>query len=124
VNQNTAKATLTQMLTTVFHRLERDDPHASAPTIVVADLLRPIGSSTDVDSVTSMSNAVQSFMNKVATDMNSVGSLSYFADPDTAVKSDALEREITDGEFDHDTAPITPVKTAVAVFTGVIGAVS
>ena len=112
VNQNTAKATLTQMLTTVFHRLERDDPHASAPTIVVADLLRPIGSSTDVDSVTSMSNAVQSFMNKVATDMNSVGSLSYFADPDTAVKSDALEREITDGEFDHDTAPITPVKTA------------
>lgn len=108
VNQNTAKATLTQMLTTVFHRLETDDPHASAPTIVVADLLRPIGTSDDVDGVTAMSTAVQTFMNKVATDMNSVGSLSYFADPDVAVKSDAVEREITDGEFDHDTAPMTP----------------
>lgn len=108
VNQNTAKATLTQMLTTVFHRLETDDPHASAPTIVVADLLRPIGTSDDVDSVTAMSTAVQTFMNKVATDMNSVGSLSYFTDPDVAVKSDSIEREITDGEFDHDTAPMTP----------------
>ena len=108
VNQNTAKATLTQMLTTVFHRLEADDPHASAPTIVVADLLRPIGSDAEVDGVTAMSAAVQSFVNKVTTDMNSVGSFNYFSDPDAVVKSDAIEHAITEGEFDNDTAPMTP----------------
>ena len=108
VNQNTAKATLTQMLTTVFHRLEADDPHASAPTIVVADLLRPIGSEAEVDGVTAMSAAVQSFVNKVTTDMNSVGSFNYFSDPDAVVKSDAIEHAITEGEFDNDTAPMTP----------------
>ena len=108
VNQNTAKATLTQMLTTVFHRLEADDPHASAPTIVVADLLRPIGSEAEVDGVTAMSAAVQSFVNKVTTDMNSVGSFNYFSDPDAVVKSDAIEHEITESEFDNDTAPMTP----------------
>lgn len=109
VNQNTAKATLTQMLTTVFHRLETDDPHASAPTVVVADLLRPIGTTESaVDSVTAMSTAVQTFMNKVTSDMNSVGSFSYFADPDAVVKSEAAEHQITQSEFDNDTGPMTP----------------
>ena len=113
VNQNTAKATLTQMLTTVFHRLETDDPHASAPTIVVADLLRPIGSDDDFDSTSTMSNFVQSFVNKVSVDINSVGSFSYFADPDAVVKTEAVEDEITQSEFDNDTAPMTPTRGLV-----------
>jgi len=108
VNQNTAKATLTQMLTTVFHRLETDDPHATAPAVVVADVLRPVGGDAEVDGVTAMSAAVQSFINKVTTDMNSVGSFSYFNDPDDVVKTDSLEHAITKGEFDDDTAPMTP----------------
>jgi len=108
VNQNTAKATLTQMLTTVFHRLETDDPHATAPAVVVADVLRPVGADAEVDGVTAMSAAVQSFINKVTTDMNSVGSFSYFTDPDDVVKTDSVEHAITKGEFDDDTAPMTP----------------
>ena len=55
-----------------------------------------------------MSAAVQSFVNKVTTDMNSVGSFNYFSDPDAVVKSDAIEHAITEGEFDNDTAPMTP----------------
>ena len=110
VNQNTAKATLTQMLTNVFHRLEADDPHASAPTIVVADLLRPIGTDEDFDGTSTMSNFVQSFVNKVSVDINSVGSFNYFADPDAVVKTDAVEDEITQSEFDNDTAPMTPTR--------------
>lgn len=39
VNQATAKASLTQMLTVVFHRLETDDPSTLPPPIVVADVL-------------------------------------------------------------------------------------
>lgn len=108
VNQNTAKATLTQMLTTVFHRLETDDPHATAPAVVVADVLRPVGADAEVNGVTAMSAAVQSFINKVTTDMNSVGSFSYFTDPDDVVKTDSVEHAITKGEFDDDTAPMTP----------------
>jgi len=107
VNQNTAKATLTQMLTTVFHRLEADDPHALAPTIVVADLLRPIGADDDLEYASSMLNFVQSFVNKVSADINSVGSYSYFTDPDAVFKSDAVEHEITRSEFDNDTAPMS-----------------
>ena len=99
VNQNTAKATLTQMLTTVFHRLETDDPHATAPAVVVADVLRPVGADAEVNGVTAMSAAVQSFINKVTTDMNSVGSFSYFTDPDDVVKTDSVEHAITKGSL-------------------------
>jgi hypothetical protein len=46
-----AKASLTQMLTVVFHRLEADSAEAPAPTIVVADLLRPGAHTKDDDTV-------------------------------------------------------------------------
>ena len=105
VNQSTAKASLTQMLTVVFHRLEAGSSEASAPAIVVADLLRPSEKSkpSDGDGVQEMVNFVQSFVGKVIADMNTV-TLTTFGGPDAAATAAAAaEREMTEGgEFDDD----------------------
>ena len=74
VNQATAKASLTQMLTVVFHRLETDDPSTLPPPIVVADLLgkndlAPAKSAGD-DSFENLAGYVQGLLNKAIADTN------------------------------------------------------
>ena len=76
VNQATAKASLTQMLTVVFHRLETDDPSTLPPPIVVADLLGKndlathTKSATSDDSFENLAGYVQGLLNKAIADTN------------------------------------------------------
>lgn len=112
VNQSTAKASLTQMLTIVFHRLEADSSEAPAPTIVVADLLRPGTHTKDDDTVGQMVLFVQQFVNKVISDINTVSVLGTNiaagamggADDDGIVEvvPGSAKQEVTETEFDND----------------------
>ena len=73
VNQATAKASLTQMLTVVFHRLETDDPSTLPPPIVVADLLGKNNLATTKsgdDSFENLVGYVQGLLNKAIADTN------------------------------------------------------
>ena len=67
-NQIAARASLTQMLTAVLHRMEQASSDAPVPAIIVADSLRaPAGSS---DGSASLSY-VQQFLNRVVQDLSS-----------------------------------------------------
>jgi brefeldin A-inhibited guanine nucleotide-exchange protein len=67
VNQTTAKATLTQALTIVFHRMEADSALVPPPAITVTDLLYPGGTE---ESASAMAQFVQGFVNRVVTDLS------------------------------------------------------
>jgi brefeldin A-inhibited guanine nucleotide-exchange protein len=111
VNQSTAKASLTQMLTVVFYRLEADSAEAPAPTIVVADLLRPGAHAKDDDTVVQVVQFVQQFVNKVISDINAVSTLTTMAaaagaltggDGIVEVPPGWAKQEVTEAEFDND----------------------
>ena len=67
VNQTTAKATLTQALTIVFHRMEADSALVPPPAITVTDLLYPGGTE---ESASAVAQFVQGFVNRVVTDLS------------------------------------------------------
>ncbi|KAK3285829.1 hypothetical protein CYMTET_6580 [Cymbomonas tetramitiformis] len=66
INQTTAKACLTQMLTVVFHRMEADSEVVPMTPIVVAHLIQPTGSD---DLSNPMLQFVQTFVNKALIDL-------------------------------------------------------
>ena len=102
VNQTTAKASLTQMLTVVFHRLEANSSEAPAPTIVVADLIRP-GARQDDDVAAQMVNYVQGFINKVSSDITNIAVAVGASEEDILEISPGLaKQEVTEEEFDND----------------------
>lgn len=69
VNQNTAKASLTQMLVIVFRRMEADSSTVPLQPIVVADLMEPADkSSSDVNNTL----FVQNFITKIMQDIDVV----------------------------------------------------
>ena len=112
VNQTTAKASLTQMLAVVFHRLETRSrrPDAPAPTIVVADVFssslakrnkgRKDDSSvsaaalaaanavkpTEEDAAAQMTHFVQGFINKVSADLAAAAAVAAGEDADDVVE--------------------------------------
>jgi brefeldin A-inhibited guanine nucleotide-exchange protein len=67
VNQTTAKATLTQALTIVFHRMEADSSLVPPPAITVTDLLYPGGTE---EGASAMAQFVQGFVNRVFSDLS------------------------------------------------------
>ena len=135
VNQATAKASLTQMLTVVFHRLETDDPSTLPPPIVVADVLSKqsgggkagdgtsifnsrMGNGTDenfflpfTDSFENVAGYVQGLLNKAIADTNAgitaVGVAVGAVDPDDGcVDERRVDNEVTAREFDEDSEPV------------------
>ena len=135
VNQATAKASLTQMLTVVFHRLETDDPSTLPPPIVVADVLSKqsgggkaadgtsililrTGNQNDdnfflpfTDSFENVAGYVQGLLNKAIADTNAgitaVGVAVGAVDPDDGcVDERRVDNEVTAREFDEDSEPV------------------
>ena len=135
VNQATAKASLTQMLTVVFHRLETDDPSTLPPPIVVADVLSKQsggGKAADctsililrmgnqnydmfflpfTDSFENVAGYVQGLLNKAIADTNAgitaVGVAVGAVDPDDGcVDERRVDNEVTAREFDEDSEPV------------------
>ncbi len=119
VNQATAKASLTQMLTVVFHRLETDDPSTLPPPIVVADLLgkNDLATSTKSagdDSFENLAGYVQGLLNKAIADTNAgitavgvaVGAVEpHELEPNAETRG---KNEVTSREFDEESEPATP----------------
>eukprot|EP00217_Crustomastix_stigmatica_P006110 CAMPEP_0183807166 /NCGR_PEP_ID=MMETSP0803_2-20130417/40777_1 /TAXON_ID=195967 /ORGANISM="Crustomastix stigmata, Strain CCMP3273" /LENGTH=1848 /DNA_ID=CAMNT_0026051939 /DNA_START=183 /DNA_END=5729 /DNA_ORIENTATION=+ len=104
VNQTTAKASLTQMLTVVFHRMEVDSPIAPAPTIVVAELLHPMAEQTPLASF------VQQFITRVAQDIESTF---YPAEDGTDIDSaSGAFADVQEGAADYDRAGLSSPKVA------------
>ena len=129
VNQATAKASLTQMLTVVFHRLETDDPSTLPPPIVVADLLgkNDLATSTKSavdDSFENLAGYVQGLLNKAIADTNA--GITAVGVAVGAVDSDELEpnaetrgkNEVTSREFDEESEPATPTSNVSASKSG------
>ena len=136
VNQATAKASLTQMLTVVFHRLETDDPSTLPPPIVVADVLSKqsgggkaadgtsifilvrTGNQTDhlvflpfTDSFENVAGYVQGLLNKAIADTNAGITAVVVAvgavDPDDGcVDERRVDNEVTAREFDEYSEPV------------------
>ena len=116
VNQATAKASLTQMLTVVFHRLETDDPSTLPPPIVVADLLGKNNLATTKsgdDSFENLVGYVQGLLNKAIADTNAgitaVGVAVGAVEPDDGCVDETRgKNEVTSREFDEESEPATP----------------
>jgi len=116
VNQSTAKATLTQALTIVFHRMEADSALVPPPAITVADLLYP-GSAEGAASP--VAQFVQGFVTRVLTDLPSWAP--YAAGGAAGSEGGALLSERdgafqSDGEEDglsHGQQPPLPLSEAV-----------
>lgn len=70
VNQTAAKASLTQMLMAVFHRMEKSSPYAAVPTVVVSELLHST-QGNEGSSSSPTAPYVQQFLNKIAQDLGS-----------------------------------------------------
>lgn len=128
VNQATAKASLTQMLTVVFHRLETDDPSTLPPPIVVADLLGKndlashAKSATSDDSFENLAGYVQGLLNKAIADTNAgiagiAVAVGAVEPDDGCVDETRGKNEVTSGTFDEESEPATP-KSNVSVRSG------
>jgi len=113
VNQTTAKATLTQALTAVFHRMEADSASAPPPPINVADLLAPGSAEAAASPVAQF---VQGFLTRVMSDLPAWGGGGYAAaQPGEAGAAHLLSER--DGAFhseDEDMPPTPPPAAAAA----------
>lgn len=100
VNQNTAKATLTQALTFVFHRMEADSALVPPPVISVTDLLFPGGAAEEGGGA--MAAAVQSFVNKARADLSGWSTAAAAADGPLLGERDGA---FASGEEEEDATP-------------------
>jgi len=122
VNQTAAKATLTQALTIVFHRMEQDSASVPPPAITVADLLFPGSAEAAASPVTQF---VQGFVTRVLSDMptwsaaaaavsSSGGASSGGSESALGLISDRDGAFHTDGEDDDGLGHTAPGGSAAA----------
>jgi brefeldin A-inhibited guanine nucleotide-exchange protein len=99
VNQTAAKATLTQALTIVFHRMEQDSALVPPPAITVADLLFPGSAEAATSPVTQF---VQGFVTRVLSDLPSWSAAAAVVSAATSGGAESVLLSERDGAFHTD----------------------
>ena len=99
VNQTAAKATLTQALTIVFHRMEQDSALVPPPAITVADLLFPGSAEAATSPVTQF---VQGFVTRVLSDLPSWSAAAAVVTAATSGGAESVLLNDRDGAFHTD----------------------
>lgn len=92
-NQTAARASLTQMLTAVFHRMELASSDAPVPALIVADIMRSQNAAAEG---TSSISYVQQFLNRVVQDLGSA-----FISSSSAAIDHRSMRDIDHAEDDY-----------------------